>query len=71
MSSRAGLCTVEKRFKMTYEYSDLVNHIEAAPAYVVWNRWNVLHYLIMEKGSVNETDVDNIERLYDDGFIEY
>ena len=56
---------------MTYEYSDLVNHIEAAPAYVVWNRWNVLHYLIMEKGSVDATDVDNIEHLYDDGFIEY
>ena len=56
---------------MTYGYSELVKHIESAPAYVVWNRWNVMHFLVMEKGSVDYADVLNIEKLYADGFIEY
>ena len=55
---------------MSMNYSELVNVVEKKSRYLE-TRFDVVAYLIGRNGGLlTEEDFDNIQRLYQDGFIE-
>ena len=56
------------RKKKQMTYSELVSHVEEQV--VRMSRWDVVCWLIGFQGAIGKEDLENIRKLYVDGFVD-
>lgn len=64
------MTVMTKKKVSAYEYADWVRYIETIPKQFRWNRWVCIDYMISMNGFVDADDIENIQTLYRDGFVD-
>lgn len=64
------MTVMTKKKVSAYEYADWVRYIETISKQFRWNRWVCIDYMISMNGFVDADDIENIQTLYRDGFVD-
>lgn len=64
------MTVMTKKKVSAYEYADWVRYIKTIPKQFRWNRWVCIDYMISMNGFVDADDIENIQTLYRDGFVD-